>query len=55
MMISMAIFNRSGLLKSSKRMALHSSEICFVDQNNEMIKCEAQLDTSFNDLIDLLK
>tara|TARA_B110000093_G_scaffold80696_1_gene87519 strand:- start:217 stop:588 length:372 start_codon:yes stop_codon:yes gene_type:complete len=48
-------FNRSGLLKSSKRMALHSSEICFVDQNNEMIKCEAQLDTSFNDLIDLLK
>ena len=48
-------FNRNGLLKSSKRMALHSSEICFVDQNNEMIKCEAQLDTSFNDLIDLLK
>jgi|TARA_B110000967_G_scaffold51168_1_gene52304 23S rRNA pseudouridine955/2504/2580 synthase len=48
-------FNRSELLKSSKRMALHSSEVWFVDQNNEMIKCEAELDTSFNDLIDLLK
>jgi 23S rRNA pseudouridine955/2504/2580 synthase len=48
-------FNRSELLKSSKRMALHSSEVFFVDQNNEMIKCEAELDTSFNDLIDLLK
>jgi len=43
------------LLKNTKRMALHSSEMEFIDQLNKTIKVKAQIDKSFNELLELLK
>ena len=48
-------FNKSPLLKNTKRMALHSSEMEFIDQSNKTIKVKAQIDKSFNELLELLK
>ena len=48
-------FNNSPLLKNTKRMALHSSEMEFIDQSNKTIKVKAQIDKPFNELLELLK
>ena len=48
-------FNKTKPFNKTKRMALHASEIEFVDQNNNIVKCRADIDDSFKKILDLLE
>jgi len=48
-------FNKTKPFNKTKRMALHAFEIEFVDQNNNIVKCRADIDDSFEKILDLLE
>jgi 23S rRNA pseudouridine955/2504/2580 synthase len=48
-------FNKSKPFNKTKRMTLHASEIEFIDQNNNLIKGKADIDDSFEKILNLLE
>ena len=48
-------FNKTISPKKIKRMALHSSEIRFVDQDGIKIHAKSEIDEAFTILLDILK